>query len=46
LRQGAGQITCTRLPARRFRLMVFRPFLVRMRALKPLLRARFRFEIL
>jgi len=45
-RGPACQTTWTCLPTRRLRLMIRRPLLVRIRARKPIFRARFRFEIL
>jgi hypothetical protein len=42
----ADQTACTFRPSRRFRLISLRPLLVRMRARKPIFRARFFLEIL
>src|SRR5688572_24287836 len=39
--ERASHTTCTFRPARRLRLIIWRPLAVRMRARKPILRARF-----
>ena len=46
VKQPWGQTTCTCRPARRFLLMILLPLGVRMRARKPILRARLIFDIL